>query len=63
MNLENHELTIEDVRVLLDTISYLIDKIRHYPYVDEQQRSASLRPLQEVKDKLRAIRNELKGNK
>lgn len=61
MNLESHELTIEDVRVLIDTLSYSIDKIRNYPYTDEQQRNASLRPLQQVRYKLRFIRNELKG--
>jgi len=62
MNSDNCKLTLEDVRVLLDSIRYGIDKIRHYPYTDENHRRASLQPLQDVQDKLRAIRDELKGN-
>jgi hypothetical protein len=56
------DLTIDDVRILLESVKYSIDRMENYVgYSDEVQRKTSLEPLLNVRQKLRELRDELKG--
>ena len=55
-------LTIDDVRILLESVKYSIDRMENYlGYSDESQLKTSLEPLLNVREKLRELRDELKG--
>lgn len=53
--------SMEDVKAMLQSVDYSIKKIEEYRYADEKQRRYSLQPLLDARDKLRIIRDELKG--
>jgi hypothetical protein len=57
------DLTIDDVRILLESLRYSIERMENYSrYSDESQRKTSLQPLLNVRQKLRDLRDELKGS-
>jgi hypothetical protein len=55
-----HELTIDDVAKVLESLCYSIDKVENYRYLDQNAKASSLNPLLELQKKFRAIRDQAK---
>lgn len=56
-------LTQSDCRTLLECLGYSIRHVQDYPHQQESYKKDSLKPLIELQDKLRTMRDEAKRQK
>jgi hypothetical protein len=53
-------LSLDEIRTIITSLEYSIQRIQEYPHQDYQIKRTSLKPVEDVLEKVRLIRDTIK---